>query len=60
MPAGGLMGHHTGMLCRKGKACASARRREKTLAPCREKLSGGMGERRGVWRLASGRRRLAV
>jgi len=37
MPAGGHMGRHMGMMCRKGKVCASARRREKTLAPCREK-----------------------
>ena len=50
MPAGGLMGHHTGMLCRKGKACASARRREKTLALCREKYQADV---RAAWRPAA-------
>jgi hypothetical protein len=45
MPAGGHMGRHMGMLCRKGKVCASARRREKTLAPCGEKYQV-MRERR--------------
>jgi len=48
MPAGGLMGHHTGMQCRKGKerkACASARRAEKALALCRETYQ--------VWRPAA-------
>jgi len=37
MPVGGLMGYHTGMMCRKGKTCASARRPEKALALWREK-----------------------
>lgn len=57
MPAGGLMGHHTGMLCRKGNACASARRREKTLAPCREKYQA---DARAAWPPAAGGWRLAV
>ncbi len=45
MPAGGLMGYQTSMQCRKGKESgASARRREKTLALCRESYQ--------VWRQA--------